>query len=277
VLKKCASCKANKNISEFGKDKCSKDSLTHSCLECKNSAARNKRAYKKGLEISRDQILIFNKKCSVCDIIKESKCFSIDKYSRDNLTYQCNSCRTKTSKVTKRGYKEVNSSLTNEEIRAKAKDSICFSCGILKQGLEYTVDRSTYTGLGVYCLECTRVKTLKYDTKNRKSRRKKNNARQALMRNIPEFRYKEYKKGADQRNLSFSITIDEFITFWGKPCHYCGDKILSIGLDRVDNNLGYELSNIKACCFPCNQMKSNKNLDEWIDRMKKIIKNIGDE
>jgi len=102
--------------------------------------------------------------------------------------------------------------------------------------------------------------------------------------------YSNYKKNARIRNLEFSITKLEFSEISKKNCYYCGgqpsntnivhydrpkqsqdhEKYIYNGLDRIDNNLGYILSNIVPCCKKCNFMKWNLNSDEFITHIRKI-------
>jgi hypothetical protein len=93
-------------------------------------------------------------------------------------------------------------------------------------------------------------------------------------RTLPRGRYSTYKFGAMQRNLNFSLTIEEFTTMWQLPCTYCGDEIDTIGLDRVDNTKGYTIDNVVPCCTTCNRLKKATPVKEWIDHMVKIINNI---
>ncbi len=80
-----------------------------------------------------------------------------------------------------------------------------------------------------------------------------------------------YKSGAKQRGLEFSLTKEQFESYWKKPCFYCGDKIETIGLDRIDNSKGYTLDNIVPCCKTCNNMKKDLSQEEFISQCKKII------
>ena len=70
-------------------------------------------------------------------------------------------------------------------------------------------------------------------------------------------RFSSYKSKAKSRGISFSLTREQFHSFWGEPCHYCGVGIDSIGLDRTENSIGYHVGNIVSCCFPCNDVKGN--------------------
>jgi len=83
-------------------------------------------------------------------------------------------------------------------------------------------------------------------------------------------KFTHYKSGAKQRGLEFSLTKEQFETYWQKSCFYCGDKIKTIGLDRIDNSKGYTIDNVVPCCKICNRMKMNLNKDEFILQCKKI-------
>ena len=83
-------------------------------------------------------------------------------------------------------------------------------------------------------------------------------------------RYIHYKSGAKQRGLEFSLTLEQFELFWKKPCYYCGGEIETIGLDRVDNNIGYTMDNIVPCCITCNNMKRDLTQEKFISQCKQI-------
>jgi hypothetical protein len=86
----------------------------------------------------------------------------------------------------------------------------------------------------------------------------------------PNGRYKTYRGSAKRRDLEFSLTPDEFASFWKKSCVYCGNEIKTIGLDRVDNEKGYVLSNVIPCCLFCNRMKGVLSRDIFIQQCSKI-------
>lgn len=86
----------------------------------------------------------------------------------------------------------------------------------------------------------------------------------------PHGKYKSYQASAKRRGNEFSISYEEFVSFWQKPCFYCDELIMTIGLDRVDNDLGYAIDNIVSCCAICNWMKRSLPQDVFIDRCYKI-------
>jgi hypothetical protein len=82
--------------------------------------------------------------------------------------------------------------------------------------------------------------------------------------------YNQYKRSAEYRHLDFLLTLDEFSTFWKQKCYYCDDDIETIGIDRKDNYIGYQIDNCVTCCTQCNLMKRNVNHIEFIEQCNKI-------
>lgn len=87
----------------------------------------------------------------------------------------------------------------------------------------------------------------------------------------PTSRYSCYRSIAKRRNIDFNLTIDEFKALWNKPCHYCGSEIIGIGVDRIDNTIGYNVKNIVPCCSWCNKMKLTATKEDFINHCKKIV------
>jgi hypothetical protein len=83
-------------------------------------------------------------------------------------------------------------------------------------------------------------------------------------------RYRNYLYNAKTRGYSFELTYDEFITYWNVSCHYCGASIETIGLDRLNNDLGYIKGNVVACCTSCNKAKLEMTATQYITLCKKV-------
>lgn len=85
--------------------------------------------------------------------------------------------------------------------------------------------------------------------------------------------YIEYKNRASKKNLDFILSQDEFDALKQEPCYLCG-KTSSLqhlnGVDRLDNNKGYTMDNIKACCFGCNHLKRNYVLEDMLNKFMDI-------
>lgn len=96
--------------------------------------------------------------------------------------------------------------------------------------------------------------------------------------------YGNYRRGAEQRNLDFDISIDEFHEIIKMDCYYCGSPPIQVlkkewakygivynGIDRKDNSIGYTLLNVVPCCKFCNFAKSTdtlENFEAWLQRVR---------
>ena len=86
----------------------------------------------------------------------------------------------------------------------------------------------------------------------------------------PKKKFEELKRNARRRNFECSLTLDEFCEIFGQPCVYCGD--VGTGVDRVNNSIGYVKDNCVSCCKGCNLMKWKLDVNEFIEKCKKIAK-----
>lgn len=87
-------------------------------------------------------------------------------------------------------------------------------------------------------------------------------------------RYRDYKRGAKARGHEFKLTIEDFSKMWDTNCYYCGDLIDGIGIDRVDNNIGYLVGNVVPCCPVCNKMKLTLRSNDFTAQCIKISNNL---
>ena len=104
--------------------------------------------------------------------------------------------------------------------------------------------------------------------------------------------YKSLKNGAFSRNLIFEITYNEFLVISNQNCYICGEEpkdirygyirrrytqnkdnwVICNSLDRIDNTIGYTLENVRPCCSMCNRMKSDFELEVFLEKISKINK-----
>lgn len=90
----------------------------------------------------------------------------------------------------------------------------------------------------------------------------------------PSGKFSSYKHSASRRGIEFALTIEDFISMWKIPCFYCGIEIDEIGIDRIDNTMGYTRDNIHPCCRMCNIAKNNHTLDEFTEWSKRLYNKI---
>lgn len=93
----------------------------------------------------------------------------------------------------------------------------------------------------------------------------------------------QYKNRAKKRNLDFELNNDELEVLFKSNCYYCNippsqyynKKKLNgsytyNGIDRLDNNKGYILNNVVACCGMCNWMKLDHSEESFLNKVKAI-------
>ena len=90
-----------------------------------------------------------------------------------------------------------------------------------------------------------------------------------------EYKYKRLRQMAREQDLECLLTLEEYKKVVENPCYYCGGVLCTVGysLDRIDNEQGYTLANVRPCCKRCNMSKSNSTEDEFKDKILSIYHN----
>jgi len=99
--------------------------------------------------------------------------------------------------------------------------------------------------------------------------------------------YEQYRKSARSRRKKWRLGPDLFHEITKRPCHYCGALPareasgvgkrrrrldgLRNGVDRVDNDRGYEPDNVVACCWPCNAAKSTHPAETFLAHCARLV------
>jgi hypothetical protein len=158
---------------------------------------------------------------------------------------------------------------------------LCVKCKKEKDNSEFGSQTKNKDGLHSWCKECWnsycklhrksskgRYKGYgkKYYEEHKESRKEGQRKWQKSLKG----RYMSYVRGAKARNITWSLSQEEFLTLWNQPCSYCNQEISTIGLDRIDNSKGYELCNLCTCCSLCNQMKSSLSVEDFLHHIEKI-------
>lgn len=89
----------------------------------------------------------------------------------------------------------------------------------------------------------------------------------------PRAKFSTCRQAAIKRHHTFNLSFEDFMTFWQKPCYYCGTAIETIGLDQIIPGAGYSLTNIRACGWTCNRMKFDRTEEEFFQHVKKLLNN----
>ena len=98
---------------------------------------------------------------------------------------------------------------------------------------------------------------------------------------------RQYKNGAKSRKLSINFTKEEVTFLFKSNCYYCqrpphqvknkkrsNGSFIYTGIDRVDNNKGYEKDNVVPCCKRCNYWKKALTYDQFKGWVIKVHENI---
>lgn len=116
--------------------------------------------------------------------------------------------------------------------------------------------------------------------------------------NIDERIYTYYKNKINRDNVQakgkfkeFSLSLTDFSKLIHSDCAYCGAKPTSNnvwnksgkrisdeslvyinGIDRINSDLGYTISNCVSCCPICNRMKLDLSVNEFYNHVEQIYK-----
>ena len=95
---------------------------------------------------------------------------------------------------------------------------------------------------------------------------------------------RSYKNGAKERGIDWKIKDSYAKELISKECFYCGAKFSNEwdgykynGIDRVDNEKGYEEGNVVPCCKICNVAKhdmAQKDFVFWARPVAEHTKNL---
>lgn len=86
-------------------------------------------------------------------------------------------------------------------------------------------------------------------------------------------------KRAKERDLAWLLTLEEYSQLIQQPCYYCNDLLKSkvtnaVGLDRIDNSIGYELTNVVSCCRSCNVIRNDVMTSEETKQVIQLLLKI---
>ena len=102
--------------------------------------------------------------------------------------------------------------------------------------------------------------------------------------------YQKFKAQAKNREIKFKLTLEEIKKTCSEPCYYCGTlyslnkkdiffkenkvEINYNGIDRIDSDKNYEMSNVVPSCKICNVAKhtmSDLEFRQWIEQTYDFI------
>lgn len=174
----------------------------------------------------------------------------------------------------------------------------CTRCKQTKDYIEFNKRKTGKDGLNAWCKSCVKIdnqsrkgrykerekeyrKTYsqKPDVKERRKQQYQRDKEQIRLRTQEHYwslngQINQYIKSAKKRNLNWDLTQEDCKKYYNTNCTYCGEYYKGLGIDRVDNNIGYDFENSVPCCFICNTMKRTLSKEEFILKIQKIWENI---
>jgi hypothetical protein len=102
-------------------------------------------------------------------------------------------------------------------------------------------------------------------------------SRKSRQKNPVKYCYNNLKHNAKRRGIEFALTLEEFIQFCHETNYLAGKgrTKASYSIDRIDNNKGYTLDNIRVITLSENSKKGNKKLEyDWRTKTATVTKDI---
>ena len=97
--------------------------------------------------------------------------------------------------------------------------------------------------------------------------------------------WNDYIQQSRRRKLKWALTKEGARKLFEGPCFYCGASpsvaktipngqgfFVFNGLDRVDNQQGYDEANCVSCCRVCNFMKRGMSVGDFLDHVHRIVR-----
>jgi hypothetical protein len=153
----------------------------------------------------------------------------------------------------------------------KEKERKCRVCEITQPISRFNLSRwnipKTYKYYNRKCKDCEAEYKKEYWERNKKKIMKA----RAPFEKTPLGKWYSYRVHSKVRHKKFELTKEYFIDLIQKPCYYCG-TLPANGIDRIDNNEGYIITNSLPCCGDCNRGKFTNSASYFINHCKKVVK-----
>jgi len=146
-MKKCNTCKKEKELTDFNKSKDGKHGRRAVCKECLNKKRRS----------LNNPVSVKNKQCPQCGETKEASEFSRSKRSKSGLASWCKAC--------------VSKQIESQSNTVYVEEKHCSRCGKTKVSSEFYKDKKSKNGLRAWCKTCEKQLNSLPETKARINKR----------------------------------------------------------------------------------------------------------
>ena len=205
------------------------------------------------------------------------------------ITVECNFCREKNKKQTegriRKNEKEHNIDFAKQKERLERK-KINKTTNTELMALKYKLEKlNQIEKLG-------ENEYYKKQAENAQKYRNNNKEKMEFLNIVkklnPNERLKYYKRRSTNKNIKWTISDDHAMSLFKNPCYYCGEfdksendgsvvmyeKYVLNGIDRLNNEVGYESDNVVPCCKMCNFMKCEIDHNDYVKIVRHIFENV---
>ena len=244
--------------------------INYKYSKCEKCLEKDREKYNDKKNSISEEVIDGHKICSAC-----FKNYPEDHYigNRNNITKTCKKCREDNKKQDLKRNKEH----VNEIARANSKKPERIE--VKKEWIEQNPEKSALYWIksrGKKIL-CDYEKYLKDNSEYAKKWREENPEKvlenNEKRKNNINYSYKNYKRCANDKNLLFEFTLEEFKELTTKNCYYCGElqeKGFN-GIDRKNCDDNYIKECCVSCCSTCNYMKGSLDDIVFLKRIEHIL------
>jgi len=145
--------------------------------------------------------------------------------------------------------------------------NLCLDCGCNFMSPQVVRAKGKHDKELRRCVPCYK-KLLKYESQ--RTVRERNYKAEAFTNK--HVIWNHYVKGAKKRSINFTLPKTMFNELILQPCFYCSYKKDGEvnGIDRLNNNEGYQEDNVVPCCEVCNRAKGTQHPQEFVDKLHAI-------
>lgn len=252
----------NNEISGTGSCDDCKNKLTKKTIACKHKDCKFK--VSKGdfcKKHDRDKYYIEEKEKDIkyCDIARGCFTVLIDKKS-------CDKCLEVQRDKDSERYAKRKAIIKQAEIQ----NTLIRSC--VKCTKDFEVFKTRYQHDSMHCQDCAE----KQAVNDKKREDRKRNFKEERLLNL-EASYKYHIQGSIKRGYGdFQLNFDEFKELVTSHCYYCKtiNEKEAIGIDRVNNDIGYTKENCVPACWKCNRIKHFYHPEFFVEKCRIITKEI---
>lgn len=126
---------------------------------------------------------------------------------------------------------------------------------------------------GRKCSRCYRREYYQSDIENQRAMRRISSKKYYC---TPIGRFNHSKRTANIRKLVWLLTKEDYFMLLTKCCVYCEGPLspMGVGLDRINNDLGYTSVNVQPCCGVCNRIRGDNMTCEEMHSVANLLKEI---